>query len=152
MRAWMEVFSSAEITNSSGRCAVSVEAGGRRGRAHGPPWVPKSGVAGGRSRSGAARVSIASELSQRPRRGAEIEAAMPCSMAVRGQIWALPASQRLGLVGLRRALAGHRLDGYDDVRGETPGPCLPRVYSVSPAETLVEEAFAPFGDDLPRRV
>src|SRR4029077_20590849 len=44
-----------------------------------------------------------------------------------GQIGALPASQRLGLVGLRWEFAGQRLDGDHHVRGGNSGAVLPEA-------------------------
>jgi len=81
----------------------------------------------------------------------EIEAAMPCSTAARARSGHCQRGQRLGLVGFRREFAGQRLDGDHDLRGKNWGPSSPGQIDQA-GQAMVEEAFAPLGNDLARRV
>ena len=117
-RAWMLVFSSAEITKSSVRPAACRPSGGRRGRARGRPWSRSRGR-GGRSTSGAARAgwrrrtASARSWCRRSRRRCP---ARRRSAPMSGHVQA-----RQRHAGRGRQLAGQRLDGDDDLRGKDRG-------------------------------
>jgi hypothetical protein len=83
MRAWMEVFSSAEITYSSGRSGVSSKRRPWRSRTP-AALAPKSGSRG-KVQDRCCQGLIASELSQRQIVVPEIEATMPDSTAARAR-------------------------------------------------------------------
>ena len=142
----MEVFSSAEITNSSGPAGV-VEAAGVEVE-HTGRLGPEVGVAGEDPGPVLPRLDRI-RTQPAPDGGARDRGDDAGLDGGAGQVGALPAGQRR--VGLRRQFAGQRLDGDHDVRGKNSGAVLPGQIGQA-GQALVEEAFAPLGHHLPWRV
>ncbi|KLO44661.1 hypothetical protein ABW17_08185 [Mycobacterium nebraskense] len=111
---------------------------------------PKSGSRG-KIQERCCQGLIASADSQRQIVVPEIEAAMPCSTAARARSGHCQRASGCGLLAFVGNSQASALMATTTSGGKTRGPSSPRQIGQS-GQTLVAEAFAPFGDDLPRRV
>src|SRR6476620_11644976 len=149
MRAWMEVFSSAEMTYSSGRSGVSWKRRPYRSRTR-AALAPKSGSRG-KIQERCCQGLIASALSQRQIVVPEIEAVMPCSTAARARSGHCQRASGWGLSAFTGSSQASALMATTTSGGKTRGPSSPRQIGQA-GQALVVETFAPLGDDLPRCV
>src|SRR6476661_1124227 len=147
MRAWMEVFSSAQITYSSGRSGASLNRRAYRSSTR-AALVAKSGSRG-KIQDRCCHGLIASADSQRQIVVPEIAATMPCSTAARAKSGQCQrASGAPAVVGSSQASA---LTATTTSGGKTGGSSSPGLIGKS-GQALLVEAFAPLGHHLPRGV
>src|SRR6478609_5754784 len=144
MPAWMEVFSSAEITYSSGRSGASLNRRAYRSSTR-AALAAKSGSRG-KIQDRCCQGLIASVLSQRQMVVPEIEATMPDSTAARARSGHCQRASGVSVfAGSSQASA---LIATTTSGGKTRGPSPPRQIGQA-GQTLVVEAFAPLGHHLP---
>src|SRR5271166_259375 len=147
MRACTEVFSSALITYSLAANGASSKRRAYRSSTR-AALVVKSGSRG-KIQDRCCQGLIASAESQRQMVVPEIEATMPCSMAVRARSG--QCQRASGTPAVEGSSQASALTATTTSGGKTRGSSSPGLIGQS-GQALVVEAFAPLGHHLPRGV